>query len=85
MRFGLDKIPSRWNATNFIVYDPLRGAYIPLKTFRLWILWCYLSTTAHSFDILIPVAAYYRLSNALEHLFTSDSLHRCRYIGVAQA
>ena len=84
MRFGLDKIPSRWNTTVFIAYDPLRGAYILLETFRLWIPWCYPSTTAHSFDIPIPVAAQYRPSNAPEYLFTSDSLHHCRYIAVAQ-
>ena len=84
MRFGLVKIPSRWNATIFIAYNPLRGAYNLFETFRLRIPWCYPSTTAHSFDILVPVVAHYRPSNAPEHLSTSDSLRRCHYIAVVQ-
>ena len=84
MRFGPVKIPSRWNAALLIAYNPLRGAYNLFETFRLWIPWCYPSTTAHSFDIPIPVVAHYRPPNAPDHLFTSDSLRCCRNIAVAQ-
>ena len=42
------------------------------------------STTARSFDILIPIVAHHGLSNAPERVFTRDLLYRCRYIAVAQ-
>ena len=43
----------------------------------------YPSTTAYSFNILMPVVAHNRPSNALEQLFISNFLHYYRYNAVA--
>ena len=42
------------------------------------------SATTYSYLFLILVAAYYRPSDAPEHIFTSSFLHRCRLIAVAR-
>ncbi len=44
----------------------------------------YPATTAHYYDIRVPVAAQYGLSEPLMLVFTSDFLRRYRYIAVAQ-
>ncbi len=41
------------------------------------------STTAYSYDILIPVVAYYGPSDAPEPVFTTDFLYRYRYTAAA--
>ncbi len=41
-------------------------------------------STAHSFDIRIPVAAHYGLFESPKLVFTSDFLHGCRYVAVAR-
>ena len=43
----------------------------------------YPSTSAHSFDILIPIVAQHDRSEAPRHVFTSGFLCRCPYIAVA--
>ena len=45
----------------------------------------YPSTTAHCYDIQIPVAAYHHPSNPPELVFISDFPRRCRLIAVAQS
>ncbi len=92
-RIGLVRMPRRRNATipiacNRCLFRCAKPTFILKFRFSnisiLNPMGRDLSTTAHSFSILIPVVAHQGLSNAPEHLFISDSLHRCRHTAVAQ-
>ena len=69
-----------FRCAKLIIYLKLFDSFVSILVSMAY----YLSATAHSYHILIPIGIQHGPSNAPELLPTSDSLRRCRYTAVAQ-